>query len=83
MCQICKSHDHIATTSPHIGDLKLKCAKCGLPHKTKLCGIRCGYCFGMGYTEERCWKCEKDVKASFASNNYLEVLVDDDEATLE
>jgi hypothetical protein len=36
----------------------------------------------MGYIEERCWKCEKDVKASFASNNYLKVLVDDDEPTL-
>jgi hypothetical protein len=75
MCQICKSHDHIATTCPHIGDLKPKCAKCGLLHDTKLCGVRCGYWFGMGYIKERCWKCEKDVKTSFASNNYLKVLV--------
>jgi hypothetical protein len=37
----------------------------------------------MGYIKERCWKCEKDVKASFAFNNHLEVLVDDEGATLE
>jgi hypothetical protein len=68
---------------PHIGDLKLKCAKCGLPHKMELCGVRCGYCLGMGHNEDRCSKWGKDGKTPFASNNYLEVLVNDEEVTLE
>ncbi len=42
MCQICKANDHIATTCLNIGDLKPKCVKCGLTHKTKNCGIKCG-----------------------------------------
>jgi hypothetical protein len=44
VCQICRANCHIGTTCPRIGDLKPKCAKCGLLHKTKNCGIKCGYC---------------------------------------
>lgn len=65
-----------------IRHLKRKCAKCGHPHKMKFCGVRCGYCFGMGHVED-IFKCQNDRKTLFTSNNYLEVLVDDDEATLE
>jgi hypothetical protein len=54
VCQICKSTDHIAIMCPHIGDLKPKCAKCGLPHNMEFCKMRCGYCYGMGHIEERC-----------------------------
>jgi hypothetical protein len=54
MCQICKASDHIATTCPHIRDLKPKCVKCGLPHKMDDCGVKCGYYFGMGHTEDKC-----------------------------
>jgi len=82
-CQICNSKDHFATICPQIGDLKPKCGKCGLPHKMENCGIRCGYCSGMDHTEDRCWKNGKDRKALSATNNYLEVLVDDEEAALE
>jgi hypothetical protein len=70
------STDHIVITNIHIGNLKPKCAKCGLPHKTKFCGVRCGYCFGMGHIENKCWKHGKDGKTSFSTNNYLEVLGD-------
>jgi hypothetical protein len=37
----------------------------------------------MGHTKNICWKCGKDGKTPFVANNYLEVLIDDEEATLE
>jgi hypothetical protein len=37
----------------------------------------------MDHTEYRCWKNGKDGKALSATNNYLEILVDDQEAALE
>jgi hypothetical protein len=33
--------------------------------------------------KDRCWKRRKDGKVSFDANNYLKVLFDDEEATLE
>jgi hypothetical protein len=83
VCQICKSNDHIATRCPRIGDLEPKCVKCGLPHKMENYGVKCGYCFGMGHIKDICWKWGKDGKTTSTSNNYLEVLVNDEEATLE
>ncbi|CAK9273045.1 unnamed protein product [Sphagnum jensenii] len=47
------------------------------------CGIRCGYCSDMDHTEDWCWKNGKDGKALSATNNDLQVLVDDEEAALE
>jgi hypothetical protein len=46
-------------------------------------GVKCGYCSIMGHTEDKCWKHGKDGKMPFATNNYLEVLVNDENATLE
>jgi hypothetical protein len=83
MCQICRANDHIAITCMCMGNMKPKCVKCGLPHKTKNCGVKCGYCSGMGHTENKCWKKGKDGKVSSVANNYLKVLVDDEEATFE
>jgi hypothetical protein len=37
----------------------------------------------MGHTKDICWKRGKDGKVSSDANNYLKVLVDDEEATLE
>jgi hypothetical protein len=37
-------------------------------------------CFGMGHTREQCWK--KNWKGPITTTNYLEVLVNDKEATL-
>jgi len=68
---------------PHIANIKPKCAKCSLPHKMENCGVKCGYCFGMGHNENRCWKRGKDGKITSTSNNYLEVLVNDEKVTLE
>ncbi len=53
MCQICKASDHIATTCLRIGDLKLKCVKCGLPYKMENCGVKCGYCASMGHMKDK------------------------------
>jgi hypothetical protein len=41
--------------------------------------LRCGFFGGLGHTEERCWK-KKDAKIGVATTNYLEVLVNDEEA---
>lgn len=54
VCQIYKFTNRIATMCPHIGDMKPKCAKCGIPHKMELCGVRCGYCSCMGHTRDMC-----------------------------
>jgi hypothetical protein len=51
MCQICNAIDHIVIVCSRIGDLKPKCNKCGLPHRTKSCGLKCGYYTWMGHTE--------------------------------
>lgn len=72
-----------APICPQIGDLKPKCGKCRLPHQMENCGIRSGYCSDMDHTEDRCWKNGKDGKALSATNNDLQVLVDDEEAALE
>jgi len=56
ICQICGFGDHVASIYPIIKDLKPKCGKCGLPHKTNNCGLQCGYYNNMGHIEERCGK---------------------------
>jgi hypothetical protein len=52
ICQICGFGDHVASIYPKIGDLKLKCGKCGPPHRTKNYGLQCGYYNDMGHIEE-------------------------------
>jgi hypothetical protein len=81
-CQICKGGDHIATTCPRLNEPRPKCAKCGMPHRTKNCGVKCSFCAGLGHSEDRCWKKPKDGKVHSGSANFLEVLLDDEEATL-
>jgi len=56
ICHICGFGDHVASIYPIIGDLKPKCGKCGLPHRTKNCGLQCGYYNNMGHTKEWCGK---------------------------
>jgi hypothetical protein len=46
-------------------------------------GLRCGYCNGMGHSEEWCWKKATEPKANYATNNYLEVFINDETTTLE
>jgi hypothetical protein len=82
-CQICKGKDHIATKCPRQNEPRPKCAKCGMPHRTENCGLKCSFCSGLGHSEDRCWKRSKDGKSYPGTANFLEVLLDDEEATLQ
>ncbi len=83
MCQICNVVDHIVIIYSRIGDLHLKCNKCGLPHRMENFGLRCGYCTRVGHIEDMCWKKGKEVKSHSIAKKYLEMLVDDESTTLE
>jgi len=52
-------------------------------HRTKNCGIKCSFCSGFGHFENRCWKKPKDGKSHSGATNFLEVLLNDKEATLQ
>jgi hypothetical protein len=78
--QLCRSEEHTTSTCPKFANTRQKCAKCGSGHKTNNCGLKCSFCLGLGHTDEMCWK--KFAKGLLATMNFLEVLVDDEEATL-
>jgi len=82
VCQICKGGDHTAITCPRINEPRPKCAKCGMPHRTENYGVKCSFCAGLGHSEDRCWKRPRDGKTHPGSANFLEVMLDDEEATL-
>jgi len=82
-CQICKGGDHIVTTCLRLNEPWLKCTKCGMFHKKKNCGIKCSFCSGLGHSEDRCWKKPKDAKSHSGAANFLEVLLNDEEVTLQ
>jgi len=52
--------------------------KGGIRRKTT--DLKCSYGYGLGHVEKCCWK--KNGKGLLATTNYLEVLVNDEEATL-
>ncbi len=80
-CQICKGRDHVTTSCPRQIEPRPKCAKCGMPHRTENCGIKCSFCSGLGHSEDRCWKRSKDGRPSLGAANFLQVLLDDEVAT--
>jgi hypothetical protein len=80
-CRICKGRDHVATSCPRQIEPRPKCAKCGMPHRTENCGIKCSFCSGLGHSEDRCWKRSKDGRPSSGAANFLEVLLDDEATT--
>jgi hypothetical protein len=82
-CQICKGGDHLATTYPRLNEAQPKCAKCGMLHRTENYGVKCTYCSGLGHSEDRCWKKPKDGKSHSGAANFLEVLLNDEAATLQ
>jgi len=82
-CQICKGGDHLATTCPRLNEARPKCAKCGMPHRTENYGIKCTFCSGLGHSKDRCWKKPKDGKSHSGIANFLEVLLNDEAATLQ
>jgi hypothetical protein len=81
-CQMCKGGNHLSTACLRLNEARPKCAKCGMPHRTENYGIKCNYCTGLGHSEDRCWKKPKDEKSPSGAANYLEVLVNDEEAIL-
>jgi len=54
-----------------------------MPHRTENCGVKCSFCAGLGHSEDRCWKKPRDGKTHPGSANFLEVMLDDEEATLQ
>jgi hypothetical protein len=82
-CQICKGGDHIATTCLRLNEPRLKSAKCGMSHRIENCGIKCSFCSGLGHLEDRCWKKPKNGKSHSGAANFQEVLLNDEEATLQ
>ncbi len=62
-CQICKGKDHIATTCPRLNEPRPNCAKCGMPHRTENCGVKCSFYSGLEHSEDKCWKKSKDGKS--------------------
>jgi hypothetical protein len=82
-CQICKGGNHLTTVCPRLNEPRPKCAKCGMSHRTKNCGIKCLLCLGLGHSKDKCWKKPKDGKSHFGTTNFLEVLLNDEEATMQ
>jgi hypothetical protein len=82
-CQICKGKDHIATSCLRLNEPRPKCAKCGMPHRTEICGVKCSFCSGLGHYEDRCWKKSKEGKSYSGAANLLEVLLNNEAATLQ
>jgi hypothetical protein len=80
-CHIWKGGDHIATVCPKLNEPRPKCAKCGMSHRIENCGIKCSFCSGVSHLEDRCWKKPKDGKSHSGASNFLEVLLNDEEAT--
>jgi hypothetical protein len=60
-----------------------KCAKCGMFHRIENYGIKCSFCLRLGHLKDRCWKKPKDGKSHFGTTNFLEVLLNDEEATMQ
>jgi hypothetical protein len=54
-----------------------------MPHRTKNCGIKCTFCTSLGHSEDKCWKKPKDGKSHSGAANFLEVLLNDEAATLQ
>jgi hypothetical protein len=54
-----------------------------MSHRIENCGIKCSFCSGLGHLEDRCWKKPKNGKSHSGAANFQEVLLNDEEATLQ
>jgi len=52
-----------------------------MSHRTENCGVKCSFCAGLGHSEDQCWKKPKDGRSHSATANFVEVLLNDEEAT--
>ncbi len=82
-CQICKGGDYLAIAYLRLNEPWPKCAKCGMSHRTENCGIKCSFCLSLGHLEDKCWKKPKDGKSHSRVANFLEVLLNDEEAIMQ
>jgi len=81
-CQICKGGDHIATACLRLNEPRPKYAKSGMFHRTENCGVKCSFYAGLGHSKDRCWKKPKDGGSHSGTANFVEVLLNDEEALL-
>jgi hypothetical protein len=54
-----------------------------MPQRIENCGVKCSFCSGIGHLEDKCWKRSNDGKSYPGTANFLEILLDDEEATLQ
>ncbi len=54
-----------------------------MPHRTENCGIKCSFCAGLGHSKDRCWGKPKDGKVQSGAANFVEVLLNDEQATFQ
>ncbi len=80
-CQLCQIDDHTTVACLKHSDMRPKFGKYGGGHRVENYGIRCSFCNGLGHSKDHCWK-KKDTKLFDSIANYLEVLVNDEKATL-
>ncbi len=73
----------MATTCPRLNEARPKCGKCGKSHRIKNYGVKCFLCLGLGHSKYKCWKKPKDGKSHSGVTNFLEVLLNDEEATIQ
>lgn len=78
-CQLCNLEKHHLCI-PKLTNLRPKCAKCGVGHKTENYGLKCFFCSNMGHTKNRCWRKNGKVPSTFAI--FLEILINVEEVTL-
>jgi hypothetical protein len=79
VCQLSNMVSHGVFACSKLFD-RLKCDKCEGGHRIKNCGLKCSYCFGLKHMKKCCWK--KNGNGLATSANHLEVLINDEEATL-
>ncbi len=74
-CQICKAKDHQLMIFPKYAN-----SKCGGLHKIENYGFKCNFYGEMVHAEKKCWK--NNLKNEIVATYFMEVLVEDKEATL-
>jgi len=52
-----------------------------MSHRTENCGVKCSFYAGLGHSEDNCWKKPKDGRSHSGAANFIEVLLNDEEAT--
>ncbi len=54
-----------------------------MSHRTENYGIKRSLCSGLSHSEDRCWKKPKDGKSHSGAINFLEILLNDEEAAMQ